>query len=106
MSAAIGSPTGLRFPSSIGIAGVMTSKRSLSVSSNPNFVVNLPASAGSGSGGALGLSFGSIDSTFNLNVRLSALENRGSVKIVSNPKITTLDNKKARISQGVSIPIS
>ena len=52
------------------------------------------------------MTFGSIDSTFNLNVRLSALENRGSVKIVSSPKITTLDNKKARISQGVSIPIS
>jgi type IV pilus assembly protein PilQ len=66
----------------------------------------LPSSAGGGSGGALGLSFGSIDSTFNLNVRLSALENRGSVKIVSSPKITTLDNKTARISQGVSIPIS
>jgi type IV pilus assembly protein PilQ len=28
------------------------------------------------------------------------------VKIISSPKITTLDNKKALISQGVSIPIS
>ena len=107
-SAATGNPTGLRFPSSIGIAGGADDQQGSSegVSSNPNFVVNLPASAGLGSGGALGMTFGSIDSTFNLNVRLSALENRGSVKIVSSPKITTLDNKKARISQGVSIPIS
>ena len=107
-SAATGNPTGLRFPSSIGISGGADDQQGGTdgVSSNPNFVVNLPASAGLGSGGALGMTFGSIDSTFNLNVRLSALENRGSVKIVSSPKITTLDNKKARISQGVSIPIS
>ena len=107
-SAASGNPTGLRFPSSIGISGGADDLQSAveGVSTNPNFVVNLPAAAGGGSGGALGLTFGSIDSTFNLNVRLSALENRGSVKIVSSPKITTLDNKVAKISQGVSIPIS
>ena len=107
-SAATGNPTGLRFPSSIGISGGADDQQTITegVSSNPNFVVNLPSAAGAGSGGALGLTFGSIDSTFNLNVRLSAMENRGSVKIVSSPKITTLDNKIARISQGVSIPIS
>jgi type IV pilus assembly protein PilQ len=107
-SAAAGNPTGLRFPSSVGISGGADDQQGSTegVSSNPNYVVNLPASAGLGSGGALGMTFGSIDSTFNLNVRLSALENRGSVKIVSSPKITTLDNKKAEISQGVSIPIS
>jgi type IV pilus assembly protein PilQ len=107
-SAASGNPTGLRFPSTIGISGGADDIQGSTegVSSNPNFVVNLPSSAGLGSGGALGLTFGSIDSTFNLNIRLSALENRGSVKIVSSPKITTLDNKEAKISQGVSIPIS
>ena len=107
-SAATGNPTGLRFPSSIGISGGADDIQGSTegVSANPNFVVNLPSQAGLGSGGALGLTFGSIDSTFNLNIRLSALENRGSVKIVSSPKITTLDNKEARISQGVSIPIS
>jgi type IV pilus assembly protein PilQ len=41
-----------------------------------------------------------------LNLRLSALENRGAVKIISAPKITTLDNQTAKIGQGVSIPIS
>ena len=41
-----------------------------------------------------------------MNLRLSALENRGAVKIVSAPKIATLDNHKAKIGQGVSIPIS
>ena len=107
-SAATGNPTGLRFPSSVGISGGADDQQGSNegVSTNPNYVVNLPAAAGLGSGGALGLTFGSIDSTFNLNVRLTALENRGSVKIVSSPKITTLDNKQASISQGVSIPIS
>ena len=79
--------------------GLMTCNPLLSVSTNPNFVVNLPAAAGGSSGGALGLTFENFDSTFNLNVRLSALENRGSVKIVSSPKITTLDNKVAKISR-------
>ena len=33
---------------------------------NPNFAVNLPAAVGTGSGGALGLTLGSIDNTVNL----------------------------------------
>ena len=61
-SAATGNPTGLRFPSSIGIAGGADDQQTITegVSSNPNFVVNLPASAGGGSGGALGLSSGQL----------------------------------------------
>lgn len=108
MSPALGNETGLRFPSVIGLRGgaddIQTPANG--TATTPNFVVNLPAQAGGGSGGVLGMTFGSIDGAFNLNVRLSALENRGTVKIVSSPKITTLDNKQATISQGVSIPIS
>ena len=44
--------------------------------------------------------------TFTLNVRLSALESNGLVKIVSNPKVITMDNKEAEISQGYEIPYS
>jgi len=43
---------------------------------------------------------------FNLNLRLSALENNGLVKTVSAPKVATLDNQEATISQGLSIPFS
>lgn len=108
LSPALGNETGLRFPSVVGIRGGADDIQvpSLGTATTPNFVVNLPAQAGGGSGGVLGMTFGSIDGAFNLNVRLSALENRGTVKIVSSPKITTLDNKKATIAQGVSIPIS
>ena len=42
----------------------------------------------------------------NLNVRLSAAETAGSVRIISSPRILTLDNKNATISQGTLIPFS
>src|SRR5690606_22460667 len=73
---------------------------------NPNFAVNLPATTGTGQGGALGLTLGSIDNTVNLAVRLSAAEATGMLRIVSSPRILTLDNSEARIAQGTLIPFS
>jgi type IV pilus assembly protein PilQ len=73
---------------------------------NPNFAVNLPATVGAGAGGALGLALGSVDNNFNLNLRLSAAEQSGMVRILSSPRILTLDNHEARISQGTLIPFS
>lgn len=107
-SVGLGNSTGLAFPSSVGVQGAADDQQLISpgVPATPNFMINLPATVGAGAGGALGLSLGSVDGSFNLNVRLSAAASRGTVKIVSSPKITTLDNKKAVISQGVSIPIS
>jgi type IV pilus assembly protein PilQ len=102
-----GNATGLLFPSSIGVAGGAddaTTVRS-GVASPSDFAVNLPAAVGSGAGGALGLSLGSISGNYNINLRLSALEGTGSVRIISAPKITVLNNTEAKISQGVSIPI-
>jgi type IV pilus assembly protein PilQ len=49
---------------------------------------------------------GSVGGAVNLNLRLSAFESAGHAKIVSSPKILTLNNKPATISQGTSIPIS
>lgn len=103
-----GNPTGLIFPSVLGIAGGATDGQTptAGTSANPNFAVNLPAAAGTGSGGALGLSLGSVGGAVNLNLRLSALEETGHAKIVSSPKVMALDNQTANISQGTSIPIS
>jgi type IV pilus assembly protein PilQ len=39
-------------------------------------------------------------------VRLSAAEASGLLRIVSSPRILTLDNREARISQGTLIPFS
>jgi len=108
MKGRYGNPTGLIFPSTVGVMGGADDQqvRPNGVPASPNFIVNLPATVGAGSGGALGLTLGSFNNTLNLNIRLSAAARRGTAKIVSSPKITTLDNKKAMISQGVSIPIS
>ena len=41
-----------------------------------------------------------------MNLRLSAMESTGTIRIVSSPRITTMDNIDAVIEQGVSIPVS
>ena len=108
MAPAFGNPTGLAFPSIIGLSGGADDAAAPIeglLTSNPNFAVNLPAAVGAGAGGALGLTLGSIGGAANLNLRLSAAEERGQVKIVSAPKILTLDGNKATIQQGVDIPV-
>jgi type IV pilus assembly protein PilQ len=115
--AAHGNATGLVFPYNVGIgggatdgntpiSGLVPSPRSGFGAANPNFAVNLPAAVGTGSGGAVGLTLGSVTGAANLNLRLSALESSGQVRILSSPRIATLDNVEASISQGVAIPIS
>ncbi|MDD3846929.1 MAG: type IV pilus secretin PilQ [Syntrophorhabdaceae bacterium] len=66
--------------------------------------LNLPAAVGAGSGGTLGFFIGSATDAFQLDVQLSALEDEGRGRILSNPKVITSDNKKAIIQQGKSIP--
>jgi type IV pilus assembly protein PilQ len=113
-SEATGNPTGIAFPSKVGIAGgnydQNTNSRGLSPFQGnvpqPNFAVNLPAATGTGQGGAIGFSLGSIDNNFNVALRLSAAEASGLLRIVSSPRILTLDNRDARISQGTLIPFS
>jgi type IV pilus assembly protein PilQ len=68
--------------------------------------VSLPAPVGEGSGGAVGLILGSAGGAFNLNLRITALEDNGILKTISAPKVATIDNKEATIGQGVSIPFS
>jgi type IV pilus assembly protein PilQ len=101
-----GNPTGLAFPNTIIGAGGAGTGPTSGTALNPNYAVNLPAAVGQGSGGALGFIFGSAGGALNLNLRLSALETEGVVKTISAPKVATLDNIAAKISQGVSIPFS
>ena len=108
-SAATGNATGLIFPNSIGLAGAAEDGQTpnAGVGASPSdFAVNLPAAIGTGSGGGIGLSLGSVGGALGLNLRLSALEDEGSVRIISSPKITTSNNTQASIKSGVSIPIS
>ncbi|RIL05854.1 MAG: hypothetical protein DCC71_08940 [Proteobacteria bacterium] len=45
-----------------------------------------------------------LDDRFNIDVRLAAAELNGEGKVISSPRVVTLDNREAKIEQGVSIP--
>jgi len=67
----------------------------------PGFMVDLPLTDAATT---LGLSFGNLSGNTILDVQLQALETRGLVRTITNPKITTLDNVEATIAQGERIP--
>lgn len=73
--------------------------------SGNNLAVNLPAAVGVGSGGALGFTFANAGSTLQLDLQLSAMEDTGRGRILSNPRVLTLNNKEAKISSGTEILI-
>jgi len=60
--------------------------------------------AGVGTAGILEMLFTSKYGLRQLDIKISAHENEGNVKIISSPKIATLDNKEASIEQGLRIP--
>lgn len=73
-------------------------------------ITNIPPSSGfqsaTSSGGSMGLSFGKLTSNLKIDLRISAAAEAGQVKIISTPKVVTLNNKAAKISQGQMIPYS
>jgi len=71
--------------------------------SGKGFAVNLPAAVGPGKGGAFDLTYGTLSGSLGLDLQLSALEDRGQIKILSSPRILTLTNKEAKISTGTEI---
>ena len=54
--------------------------------------------------GLLGMTGSILNDTFNVDLQLQAAEVNGDGKVISSPRIVTLDNSKASIEQGVSIP--
>jgi type IV pilus assembly protein PilQ len=100
--AAHGNAPGFNFPNTItatGGPGQATTQFGAG-----NYLVNLPAAAGAGSGGSIGFNFGSLSKAFNLDLALSAMESTGEGKVISTPRVSALDNKEAKIQQGQSIP--
>lgn len=69
------------------------------------YAVNLPAAVGPGSGGVMGVTFGTLGGKLALDFQLSAMVSTGKGKILSNPKVMTMNNKEAKISSGVDIPV-
>ncbi len=85
-SARFGNTTGLQFPNNVtGDGGV-----------------NLLTGAANG---FLNLSLGNVLNSFDLDVALQAAENEGLIKILSAPKIATLNNEQASIQSGLQIPV-
>lgn len=99
-----GSFFGVKGGSPVGAPGpVGTSVPAAAAISNKNYAVNFPVENAPAS---IGFSMGSLGNMAVLNARLSAAENDGQAKTVSMPKIMTLDNKAARITQGFRLPYS
>jgi type IV pilus secretin PilQ/predicted competence protein len=90
-----GTSTGLNFPGMIGFGG---SGLGAGTGGVP-FLVDFPAGGafGPGSGSALDLALGSLDGSQSLDVRLTALEQRGKGRIISRPRVVTLNNVPATI---------
>ncbi len=95
-----GNPTGLNFPGRIGIGGA----GSAGTGGIP-FIANFPAAAGAST---LDLFLGSLDGTHSLNTRLSALESEGKARVVSRPRVVTLNNGEALITsrREVRVPVT
>jgi len=73
----------------------------LETSAATDLAMNFPSASTS----SIGINFSRLSGVpFVLNARLNALETTGDGRILSAPKILTLDNKKAKIKQGVEYP--
>lgn len=59
---------------------------------------------GTSAGGSMGISFGTLASNIKLDMRLNAAASAGLIKIISTPKVATINNKTAKITQGQQIP--
>ncbi|GJL78967.1 MAG: hypothetical protein NPINA01_19560 [Nitrospinaceae bacterium] len=72
----------------------------------PFLVDLLPGGSALASGATSGflLGLGGIADGVDLDVQITALEKKGDLRLLSSPRVTTLDNKEARIKSGRSIP--
>jgi type IV pilus assembly protein PilQ len=90
--------------SSFGVANFKSGITGTFANQTSNFLVNLPATVGGlTSTPGVGFTIGRTDGAL-LDVRLSAGELLGLSKVIASPKVTTLDKREAKISQGESIP--
>ena len=91
------------FQNDVGVSGGTTTGGASTFYSRgqDTLLVDLGADASTSS---MAFSLGSIPGLIDLDARLSAMETDGWGKVVSEPRITTLDNQQAVIQQGSQIP--
>jgi type IV pilus assembly protein PilQ len=96
---ALGNTTNLAFPNNGSLEGRVGGAQG---PGNTPTGVNLGVGAATS---AVGLALGSVNGAFNLDVALSALESSGNGRILSTPRVSTLNNVEAEVTQGVQIPL-
>jgi type IV pilus assembly protein PilQ len=91
-----GSSTGLNFPGTVDFSG---GPQLNSGTNGVPFLVDFPAGGnfGAGAGSALDLALGSLDGQHSLDLQLTALEQQGKGRIISKPRVVTLNNVSATI---------
>lgn len=95
------------FPSSIIVTGIPSQgggTASEGISGNA-YISNFPFLPNEGGVGTLAMSLGSVSNRYNLDMALQALESQDKVRIISAPRVTTLDNIQAEINSGQSAVI-
>lgn len=91
------------FPSSIIVTGD-TFHSQEGISGN-GYITNFPFQPDEGGVGNLAMTLGSVSNRYNLDMALQALESQDKIRIISAPRITTLDNIQAEINSGQSAVI-
>jgi type IV pilus assembly protein PilQ len=105
-----GNPTGHNFPGTVGLGGSGLGAGTPPPAGSPGvvrppipFLADFPVPAGFGSGfgaangSALDMALGSLDGVHSLSTRLTALEEQGKAKLVSRPRVITMNNVAATI---------
>ncbi|MBF0421816.1 MAG: type IV pilus secretin PilQ [Magnetococcales bacterium] len=72
----------------------------------PNIPQMVSLGLSSGSTGKVGLHLGTLSPLLDLDIELSSLELTGKAKTISSPRVLTMDNQQASITQGDQIPYS
>lgn len=92
------------FPNTVGVTGGAGPAPNVSAGGGGTGV-NFPIVPGAGGAlSALGITLGAVNGTALLDAKLMALEQDSEAMIISNPKITTMNNKKAVIKSGQQVP--
>ncbi len=87
--------------------GIDSAGNSISPSANfsgDNFAVNLPTTLSDAPQSTMSLAIGNVLANYNLDLKLTAGEVEGYSKVLSSPRVITLDNEPAKIESGQQIP--
>ena len=97
---------GQNFTSNIGIQWGLTGGQLTSGAQtlSPNLNIT-PSSALGTQGASLGLTYGTFDALGSLNAQLQLFESEQLIRVVSSPRVVTVNNETANISQTVNIPV-